>query len=642
MDKSLHYTKVGVDSKLDLLANEVSIDFASEFANGLIQSLNPAQMDISLKLGGNQLRHFNIYPVESSLNFSVSENEESITSSAVCHDISYKLKRSWYRHLYLFSQLKNDDGTFHIPTDENNEPIPFTVTKDRKASQILKDALAINNISLNVVWEAENYSIINIYRKSKMYDTDISSLISELISPIQFSERYSVYTYIDNDTIYIRKLKIIGTGSALGLTSQGKTKDSDAEYNIDIMHIMGGSIKKELSLKPSVSKVIVEYRERKLNAIPITSITTDSTYDKNGTLMAQTIRTKTELLGILINEKEELYRAFVSAVTGLVVPSDGTINWSGMHLFSSIETIYTYDIAPEEKDSDGLFQSYRLLKYKNITEKYYTNMFAREIGFQQTIVRRLSKKVITSIAYGYDNGKLKSEIETSEHYLALLSNSYGVENIEIVPFKTTKSITTHKELKGDLIEIRRVDYVNDEEVGSSSTIGEGKLQESSRAGENDADSQNYELKYLKVSRAVGSIVDVSDTGNSTNSSSQIGANSGEGASTSRIVKLSNELLSKEQLIAGAHEILGDGSHIKISLDLNLAPMMWIPKGATIKINGILNISYIDKDTNEKEQATIDFDNLADTPFILESQQYTMDVNGNSLLGTMSLIGYKYF
>jgi len=564
------YSQISIDEKLDLAAIQASINYPSEYGGTIIDSDVAHNNKLDIALSGNQVRHLNLYAIESSLN--ISENQ--VTSSLINHDTSYKLQKGWYRHLYLYKELKNEDGTPHIPKDENEDIIPYT-TGPLLASQVLSNALNANNCGLSLVWDAPNYFVTNIRHRSQMYDTNLTGLINELISPLQFTERYAIYTYVRDTILYVKKMHSSGSGGV-------------PEYDIADIYSGTISIKKEIILKPKVRKVIIEYYEFKTpDLTPVIDTTTERTYDSNGALIGIVINKSTTIREVVTTETEEVFRTLVSAYTG---------NQSGATLYpiSKSETDYTYDILPTELDSDGLFQPYRNLVYKNTEAIQYVFPDLSKDQFKRTVA---------NIAYGYNTSKeLVSEVETTDYYNNL---------DEFV--KTTKSVTTHTQCTADTVEIKRTDYQNDEMQGSVSTIRGGKLQESARVPENDADSSNWDLKHMKVE--------------------------GNGDMDDRVEKISSDVLSLTQLIQAAHEIIRDGSCVKVVLDFNLIPLVWLTKGTQIKLIGTVSGVWYDEEGNSYN-TTIDLADITDTSFIIESQQINID--GESMTGNMSLVGYKYY
>jgi len=585
-----------VDSKLDLTAQEVNADYPQhKIFEGTVNTGSPIPESFSIKINDVSLKTFTVYPLDTNLSVSISEGSYSVKSGVVFQDQSFKLKKSWFRKMYLYKHLKNDDGTYHIPKDEVGDAIPFEVNRTKYAEEVLRDALSASSVSLTVVWDAPRYSVVNKFNRSVMYDTDISGLISELISPFQFSERYPTLVYIDGNVLHIKKVRRTSVATTLDLSSAP---------------ILGCKVTKSLSLKPDVDKVIIEYFEEKTpNVNPVVEIDIEVTKDRNQIPMATVTNTRTTICDVLTEEKQETSRALVGAVTGLVI--DATL-----YPVSKKITTYTYDVAPSTLDGEGMFQPYRILLSTLTVEEHY--LFP-------DLSKELFQKVNTSMLYGYANNKLVQEIETSDHYNSLDWNT---------PFKTTKTVTSHIKTDKDKIEIRVSNYLNDELSTTVSTFREGQLQETPRTNENEGDNHNYEIKYVKVTGG-GSL----DIGTLPEGGSEAFVPTGGGTANGKVVNLGNKLLSKAQLMEGAQEILRDGSYIKYSLELQLAPLIWLTKGGLFNLT-LPNINYTYAFAGDKVTGVLNLTEMfSGLDFLLEDQNYSME--NNSLIGSITFSAYKY-
>jgi len=597
IDKSKIFDAVRVDKSLDLLSNQISVPYRTTYGDTLVRTLTPEEQVYNMYFGVILVKSEAGYPVSSSLKVNVGSNTKSVSSDVTCHDITYKLKRSWFRHLYLYSYLKNDDGSYHVPTDESGEEINFTAAKIMNASDVLRTALISNGISLRVSWGIPNYSVVNKMSRSRMFDTDLVGLISELVSPFQVTEAFGVYIFVENDVLYIKKHNPLSSSIEMSMTGA---------------HIKGFTLQRQLVLKPTISKVIIEYYDEKpVDVGEKTSITVENVEDKNGDVIAKTVSTKVTICDVLVRETQEVTRA-------LTWVYDGTKYGINLYPVSDKSTVYTYDNPPEILDPDGMFMPNRVLEGKIITETHY---------YFPDMSKIVWKTVKAAISYGYVSKKLVNEIEASEYY-----NNVG----EL--WKTTKGVTNHIQLDSNKVEIKLTNYLDDEITNSASTIREGKLQEAPKVSENDASNQSWDIKYLTIQGGVAGMTFV--TGFSNVQSQDTPSGSG-GSSTAKVVRLQNKLLTKEQLSSIAKEILKEGSYTKIIINIDLAPMVWIPRGTIMSIGTLFDETYtlIEGSTGLVEGQSIDLSDIAGIPFIVANQSCEYDKD--SLTGTLSLVGYKF-
>lgn len=597
--KSQFWSSISVDSKLDLMADEATITYPTDVAMDLVNSGLPQRSKITLSLNDAQTQALELYAMEAKLDLQIGQGSSPniIQSHLICHDNGWKLNKGWFKKLYTLNPLKDIFGNIQIPKDDNDEKINHSIGK-KTAKEVLEEALAANNTGIYVSWSAPDYDIINLYHQSQLYDTSLTSLISELISPINFSERNSVYAYLDENILHIAK------------TDSGNTAGG---CKIDTSHIKSISISKELVLKPPINKVIVESYKKKLlntNEIKGTPITS-RTFNTAGDMLSMVVTTPYTVLGVATKDEVLTYKRAVNV--NPYANLQGNITYQ-IYLVSKEETIYTYDKPPESLEDD-MFVPYRKIirKIRTLTQ------------YEPTLdMTEYAKEIILTI-YGYnDHNELVEELEQTEHYrqhpYAFIGIGFaGVlkPHLDTVPYKTSAKQTSHRQIKVDVIETSIREFVNDKFVGGSSVQQISKLDSPELMSENENTSINYEKEFTKIV----------STGNE----------------NFRTVKLSSDLLTKTQLINGAHEIIKDTSYLKISISINMIPMAWIKKGTHVSFSGVLPVTYYLGSSSgvAKLDSAIDLETLADTSLKVESQNYQINENGEAS-GVLNLVGYRYF
>jgi hypothetical protein len=181
------YKSIAIDQDMGLFSDAFTLVMPTPD----VWNSQQGQFDISLGYGGQEIT------VEGQLDvISIRKTMKDFECSVKCRDSMKNAIQSQFRMLYLLNVPASP------PVNEFGISMPYKVGATM-ASQVAADAC--NAAGLGVSWNCPDYPVVTQKVPSKGYDSTVTNVLSDLISPIQKTEMFRIDTYSMGGTVYVNK-----------------------------------------------------------------------------------------------------------------------------------------------------------------------------------------------------------------------------------------------------------------------------------------------------------------------------------------------------------------------------------------------------------------------------------------------------
>jgi len=393
------------------------------------------------------------------------------------------------------------------------------------ASSVAANAAA--QAGLKMIWQCPDYPIVSEATESAGFNDTVANVLVALIEPLNKTEMFKIDLLVSGSTVIAKK----------------RQWPYAPDYTISLsdIRIMDFKVTRVGDDKVPIRNIYVYRDERNertgWDTEPATKSTVIETLDIDGKVLTREISTVYYFIGVVIKEEKLVYTRLVDD-KDVTLASEDIVSYDyGGTMSSDYNKIYTKDTVSIVYDPSPPGSEKKRYKSKDLkTSVSYKYSPLDEILMEDTIT--MTKMFNTNGTYKVDTttGKPQNMIE--------------------------QNTVSYRAINKDLIETTQTQYVNGTFVDKKVIIQSGQLPGPKMVGKNRNINRRDTIVpwYDKVT--------VSQYG--------------------RDIELSDDRMTRGQLLQMAQEIKTEKQHDRYTLNLSIIPMPWIRKGMKIRIAGLLN------------------------------------------------------